>query len=123
MKRLIFAMALAGLLDGSCVCAAEHWPQFRGPAGDGHSSAKKLPLTWSETNGVKWKTPIPGRAWASPVVWGDQIWLTTATPDGKELSALCVQAGSGKVVHDLKLFTVEQPQFAHAFNTHASPTR
>jgi outer membrane protein assembly factor BamB len=71
---------------------------------------------------VKWKTEIHGRAWSSPVIWSQQIWMTTATEDGRELSVVCVDRDSGKTVHDLKLFDVAKPQFAHKFNTYASPT-
>src|SRR3954471_21834065 len=98
------------------------WPQFRGPDGNGVSTAIGVPLTWSETENVRWKTPIHGRAWSSPIVLGSQVWMTTATPDGKELFAIAVDKNSGKVLHDLKLFDVATPQFAHAFNTYASPT-
>ena len=63
-----------------------------------------------------------GKAWSSPVVLGNHIWATTATEDGRELSAICLDLGSGKVVHDLKLFVVEKPQFAHKFNSYGSPT-
>jgi outer membrane protein assembly factor BamB len=98
------------------------WSQFRGPHGDGRSEARGLPLTWSETNHVKWKTPIHGRAWSSPVVGDGQIWVTTATEDGRVLSALQFDLANGQVVRDLKLFEVEKPQFAHKFNTYASPT-
>jgi outer membrane protein assembly factor BamB len=106
-----------------CSCAlASNWPQFRGPNGDGHADANKIPTTWSEQQNVKWKTPIHGRAWSSPVVWGKQIWLTTATPDAKELFAVCVDADSGKILRDQKLFEVERPQFIHQFNSPGSPT-
>ncbi|HUR47475.1 MAG TPA: PQQ-binding-like beta-propeller repeat protein [Candidatus Saccharimonadales bacterium] len=71
---------------------------------------------------MKWKTPIHGKAWSSPVIWGEQVWLTTATPDGKELSVVCVDTASGKVVRDQKLFEVEKPQFCIPFNSYASPT-
>ena len=107
---------LAGLL------AFGQWPQFRGPDGNGVSPSTGLPVTWSETQNVRWKTSIHGRAWSSPVVLGRQVWLTTATPDGKQLFALAIDKDTGKVVHDLKLFDVATPQFAHAFNTYASPT-
>lgn len=102
--------------------AAEQWPQFRGPKGDGHSSAKGLPLTWSETNNVKWRTPIHGKAWSSPVIWDNRIWMTTAPEDGQELFAVCVDRDSGKIIHNLKLFTVPNPQFCHKFNSYASCT-
>jgi outer membrane protein assembly factor BamB len=117
-KRL--ALALPSVLLAAT--ASPDWPQFRGPRGDGVASATRLPLTWSETQNVRWKTPIPGRAWSSPVVLGDQVWLTTATPDGRELSAIAVHRDTGRVIHDRKLFTVEKPQYAHPFNSYASPT-
>jgi outer membrane protein assembly factor BamB len=98
------------------------WPQFRGPDGNGVSTATGLPVTWSETQNVRWKTPIHGRAWSSPVILGRQVWLTTATPDGKQLSALAVDKDTGKILFDLKLFDVPNPQFAHSFNSYASPT-
>lgn len=99
-----------------------NWPQFRGPRGDGTTLATALPLTWSETNHIRWQTPIPGRAWSSPVIWGDQLWLSTATTNGHELSALCVDVATGRIVREEKLFTIEKPQYAHPFNTYASPT-
>ena len=98
------------------------WPQFRGPEGNGTTSSTKLPLTWSEESNVRWKTEIHGKGWSSPVVVGGQVWLSTATPDGRELSALAVDVESGKIVHDLKLFQVENPQEGHPFNSYASPT-
>ena len=102
--------------------AADDWPQFRGPSGDGRTGATGLPLTWSESERVKWKTPVHGRGWSSPVIGGNQVWVTTATEDGQDLSVLCVNKEDGKIIHDLKLFRVEKPQFAHKFNTYASPT-
>lgn len=98
------------------------WPQFRGPTGQGISQASGLPVTWSETQGVKWKTAIHGKAWSSPVVWGDQVWVTTATEDGRRLSAIAVDRETGRMVHDLKLFEVETPQYADKFNSYGSPT-
>lgn len=102
--------------------AEEYWNQFRGPRGDGTSLAKGLPTTWSETEHVKWKTPVRGKAWSSPVVWGDQVWLTTAPPDGKELFAICLDLATGKSLHDVKVFDVEKPQFCIPRNSYASPT-
>jgi outer membrane protein assembly factor BamB len=102
--------------------ASAVWPDYRGPNGDGISSATGLPLTWSESENVVWKTPIHGRAWSSPVLSDKHVWLTTATPDGKALSVITVDRESGKILRDLKLYEVEDPQFVHAFNTHASPS-
>ncbi len=104
------------------VKAQENWPAFRGPNTDGHADATNLPVTWSETENVVWRTPIHGRGWSSPVVWGNQIWVTTATEDGHDMSALCLDFDSGEIIHDLHLFHVEQPSEIHKFNSYSSPT-
>jgi outer membrane protein assembly factor BamB len=116
MRTLLLLFFSAGF------AIASNWPQFRGPAGDGHAETNHVPLTWSDTEHVKWKTPVHGKGWSCPVVWGKQIWFTTATEDAKELFVVCVDADSGKILRDEKLFTVERPQFHHAFNSPASPT-
>ena len=102
--------------------AADSWPGYRGPNADGHSPAVDLPTSWSEEENLVWKTAVHGRAWSSPVVADGEVWLTTATEDGKELSVLCVDLDTGEVVHDALLFQVEEPQFAHGFNSYASPS-
>jgi len=110
-----------GLLATS-VLAADHWPQFRGPNGDGHSTAQGLPLTWSETNNVKWKVEIHDKGWSSPVVWGNQVWVTTASDEGRLLYALCLDRDSGKIIHDLKVFELGGQTDIRKYNTYASPT-
>jgi outer membrane protein assembly factor BamB len=102
--------------------ADDNWPQFRGPSGDGHSDAVGLPLRWSEGENVRWKTAIHDKGWSSPVIWGGQIWLTTATADGKKLFAMCVDRESGKILHDIELFDVAKPGFCPPANSYASPT-
>lgn len=81
-----------------------------------------MPVQWSETEHVVWKTPIPDKGWSSPVVWGTQVWVTTATADGTELKVLCLDRETGKILHEIGLFHVNDPQFAHQFNSYASPT-
>ena len=61
---------------------AEDWPRFRGPNGQGVSSEVDLPIKWSDTDNVAWKTGIPGTAWSSPIVYGAHVFLTTATEEG-----------------------------------------
>ncbi|MFO0003493.1 MAG: PQQ-binding-like beta-propeller repeat protein, partial [bacterium] len=97
------------------------WNQFRGPAGDGQSAAR-LPLAWSERRNVRWKTPVPGKAWASPVEADGRIWLANATEDGTRLSAVCVAAATGTIEHDITLFEPTRPMFCHPYNSYASPT-
>lgn len=102
--------------------AEENWPEFRGPTGQGLSDATGVPVTWSETQHVRWKTAIHGRAWSSPVVFGNQVWLTTASEEGHELFAVAVDRTTGKILHDLKLFQLEKPPYADRFNSHGSPS-
>jgi len=126
---------------------ADVWPQWRGPSGDGHApQAHDLPRTWSETENVVWKTAIPGKGWSSPVVDGDRIWLTTAvesqlSEEEKQrrlesvpnsgtlelsgpvsLRAICLDRESGRVVHDVELFLIDEPQPIHKLNSYASPS-
>ncbi len=71
---------------------------------------------------MKWKTGTHGKAWSSPVIGNGQVWLTTASEDGKELGVMCMDETTGKVLHDKVLFNVAMPQFCHKFNSYASPT-
>ena len=115
---LAFAALQATALGGE-----GNWNQFRGPNGDGKSLAKNLPVEFSEPKNVRWKVPIHGKGHSSPVVWGDQIWLTTAREDGAELFAMCIDLETGKTIHDIKVFDVAEPQTEHAqLNSHATPT-
>jgi outer membrane protein assembly factor BamB len=121
MPRFVRLTALLIALT-ALLRAGENWPQFRGPTGQGIADSTGLPLTWSETEHVKWKTPLKGKAWSSPVVWGPQVWVTTATEDGRQLGAIAVDRESGRIVHDLALFSVAEPQYADKFNSYGSPT-
>ncbi len=108
------------------VCVSEtqaaDWPQFRGPGGQGHSDATNLPLTWSETENIKWKVPVAGLGWSSPAIKGDQIWITSAVDDGKTLHAIALDRATGKSLHDVTIFELAEPGPVHAKNSHASPT-
>lgn len=126
MKRLACTVALLACLATIAASSAQdetYWNQFRGPSGDGISTATGLPVEFGEGENVRWKTPIHDQGWSSPVVWGSQIWLTTALEDGTELFAICVDLESGEIIHDIKVFDVAEPQkewLGH--NTHATPT-
>ena len=76
--------------------ADSHWNQFRGPNGDGKALSKNLTVEFSETKNVRWKTPIHDEGWSSPVVWGNQIWLTTGRLEGSEPFAWKDKAKSQK---------------------------
>lgn len=90
--RLLAGAFLTGitsltLLAQPATRPAQQWPQWRGPASTGVAPAAKPPLEWSESKNVRWKVEIPGRGSASPIVWGDRVFLLTATPVGAELGA------------------------------------
>jgi len=121
------------------------WKQWRGPTGQGHADAK-LPLQWSETQNVAWRTELPGKGWSSPVIEGNQIWMTAAHEvkaseaekakrladnTGSQpvtvlslvrLNAICVDKSTGKLLHDLEILKKKDPQWSHALNSYASPT-
>jgi outer membrane protein assembly factor BamB len=78
------------------VARAEHWPQWRGPRQNGIAVARALPAGWSKTKHVAWRTPLPGRAGATPCVWGDRVYLTSN--EGDDLVLVCVHARDGRIV-------------------------
>lgn len=108
---LLIALAAAGLVAGGWVAVSEgentgselgseagilghqekparslaYWPAWRGPMGTGVAPLADPPTRFSQQENLRWKTPIPGRGFSSPVVWGDHVFVTTATP-AEELS-------------------------------------
>src|SRR5439155_8765585 len=120
MRVQVVSLFLVGLLVDSGVAA--DWPQFRGPDGQGHSSARGLPLRWSEKENIRWKTAIPGLGWSSPVIGEGQVWLTTATDDGQSLRAVCVDIDNGRLLRDVEVFRIKNPPKINSKNSYASPT-
>jgi hypothetical protein len=144
LKRvLLSAMLLASPLAAG---ADDEWPQFRGPQTSGHAGSIALPVHWSETENVRWKTALPGEGHSSPVISGSEIWVTTAVevpltpeeqkrrlakvsnPNGLELAgelslrALAVDRSTGRVLKQAELLKVSEPEPKHALNSYASPT-
>ncbi len=142
---MLTRVCLLSLLLPSIILAG-NWPEWRGPSAQGQASASGLQETWSETSNIAWKTALPGRGHSTPVMWGDQIWVTTAvekhaTPEEAQqrlksntgdqplvvlssvsLRALCVDRRSGELLHDIELLNVKDPQWAHQLNSYASPS-
>jgi len=98
------------------------WPQFRGPDGQGHSKSKNVPLEWSDEKNVKWKMAVPGKGFSSPVIFNQQIWMTSAENEGKSLHAICLDKTSGKLIHNIKVITTDDAGPRHRLNGYASPT-
>jgi outer membrane protein assembly factor BamB len=146
LPAIVVASFFTMLTFAAPLFAADEWPQFQGPRADGHSSATGLPVTWSETENVAWKVAMPGSGHSSPVISGNEIWLTTAlqtkltdaekkailakVPNSRgleiagrvSLRAVCVARDSGIIKHNLELFQVDEPQPIHALNSYASPS-
>ena len=147
MRCLSVLVAAWVVLAGSLVTLAEdEWPQFRGPKGNGHIDSTGLPLKWSESENIAWKTAIPGSGHSSPVISGDLIWLTTSiinplpeeeqkrrlakepNPVGLEIAggvslrAICIDRNTGEILRNIELFNVKDPGPVHSLNSYASPT-
>jgi outer membrane protein assembly factor BamB len=103
--------------------AVENWPNFRGPSGQGLTdAATKLPTEWGEDKNVAWKVAINGKAWSTPVIWGDQVWVSNADEGGARLTAHCFDKNTGKEIHKVRCRNVPAPQYCHPFNSYGSPS-
>ena len=100
---------------------AKYWPRWRGPTGQGHAVAGKYRETWSATDGVKWKTALPGSGNSSPIVWKDRIFLTTSENDGAKLSLLAFDRANGKMLWQTAV-PQEATEKVHQKNGYASAT-
>jgi outer membrane protein assembly factor BamB len=108
----------------------EEWPEFRGPTGQGHSSATSVPVTWDLQNNVRWKVAIPGKGWSSPIVSDGRVYLTTAVPSGEDpprrqsLRALCLDIVTGRKLWDAEVFVKQlgAGEQLNPKNSYASPT-
>jgi outer membrane protein assembly factor BamB len=115
---LLLLLALSGL-----AAEAQDWPEFRGPTGQGISTERGLPLEWSESRNVIWKTPVPGLGWSSPVVVGGRVWVTTAIEQkGASLRALAFDVETGREVVNTEVFRLGNARLTNPKNSFASPT-
>lgn len=89
LRRTVLLVA-ASVSALTAAARAENWPEWRGPTRDGICTETSVPTTWSKTENVLWRTPLPGRAGATPVVWNDRIFLTTAGEDNNSLYLMCL---------------------------------
>jgi hypothetical protein len=124
MMHRIFVLSLLLWQPVAHAAQTERWPEFRGPTGQGHSTERDVPLEWSESRNVLWKTPVPGRGWSSPVVERDRVWLTTAVrgQGGTSLRAVAFDVESGREVVNVEVFQLRNSGLLNLKNSHASPT-
>jgi outer membrane protein assembly factor BamB len=119
MKALLCAAAL--LLCAVVQTRGENWPRFRGPTGQGHSTERNLPIEWSLNQNVAWKSGVPGDGWSSPIVWGERVFVTSATDGGTKCHVICLDAKSGKILWDSVPFE-QIPRRKEGKNSYATPT-
>jgi outer membrane protein assembly factor BamB len=111
------------LLSIQPLCAQQaDWTHFRGSRLDGISAVTEAPLHWSDSTNILWKTDIPGKGWSSPVVYGNQVWLTSADARGRVMSGICLDIRTGTVIYNLDLFQPDTTYPKHDVNTYATPT-
>jgi len=115
--RWLFAATFA-LLSFATV-QAENWPGWRGPRDDGTSAEKDVPIKWSATENVLWKTPLPAPGNSTPIVWDDRIFVTQANKDGTERGLLCFDRIKGEKLWE-KYIPFEQKEQTHGDNDHAA---
>jgi len=122
----LIALLIAGV---TLPAGAENWPQFRGPTGQGHSTERGLPLEWSETRNIAWKTPVNGGGWSSPAVADGRVWLTAVrevSDRGRKpavsLRALAFDASTGRALVDVEVFKTDTSGPLNPKNSRASPT-
>ena len=127
MKRCSLAMIVV-LFCTALAVAADAWPEFRGPAGQGHYDKGSLPIEWSKTKNVAWVQTIPGAGWSSPVVGDNRVYLTTGVPisgtKDTSLRTVCLDAKEGKILWSEEVFKEDGAKAPgiHGKNSHASPT-
>jgi outer membrane protein assembly factor BamB len=122
-SSLLVCFCFIAFLSGSEKASSQdrNWTQFRGSNLNGIAEAENIPPKWDESS-IKWKTQIHDNGYSSPVVYNNQIWVTTAKPDGKELYAVCIDFQTGEIIYDIKVFTPGEVEGKHSLNTYASPT-
>jgi len=114
----VFVLALCGVV---ATAHAENWPQWRGPRLDGTSAEKNVPVDWSATSNVVWKTALPGLGHASPIVFGDKVFTVSALPETQERVMLCLDRKSGNIAWQQSV--IQSPfEKKHSLNSHASST-
>lgn len=113
--------AVIGAIAFSQRAATEEWPRFRGPTGQGVSQEKSLPTKWSATDNIAWKSDIPGEGWSSPIVWGDRVFLTTATDGGESCHVRALSRLDGKTLWDTMVFR-QTKGHKQTKNSYATPT-
>jgi hypothetical protein len=112
------------LLVFNLSAAADNWPCWRGPRLDGTSVGKNVPVHWGVGSNVVWTAELPGAGRASPIVWGNRIFIATAIPDTQERLLLCLGRSSGSPVWQKAVLTapLERKNSLNSFVSSTPPS-
>ncbi len=95
MKELFASLTI---LTSILTASAENWPHWRGAHFDGSSDEKNLPADFSRTQNIAWSTQLPGPSAATPIIWKDRVFVSSADDKSKSMRAMCLDSKSGKVL-------------------------
>jgi outer membrane protein assembly factor BamB len=121
MRSMPFRISTLAALLATSQLIAGNWPAFRGPKFQGVSGETGVPLKWSATENVAWKTEIPGESWSSPIVWNDRVFLTTTTDAGAGCHVIALDRKSGAILWNKQVFE-QVTRRKEGRNTYATPT-
>ena len=122
LKNIFRIILLVVLSFQSAKSQQNNWTHLRGSNLNGISESTNTPVQWNDSTNILWKTNIEGKGWSSPVVFGDQVWITSATDDGKRMSGICLDLNSGAEIYNLNIFQSDTAFQKHPVNTYATPT-
>ena len=102
--------------------AADQWPRFRGPTGQGQAMARNLPVEWDRERNAVWRAPLPGSGNSSPVIWNESIFLTTAEDEGRRRAVHCIAREDGRMLWTRYVPSEQVEPGSRPKNGHASAT-
>lgn len=120
---ILFCFIFVIIIFNSEIASSQkkNWTHFRGTNMNGLAEDENIPLKLDDSV-IKWKIKIHDKGYSSPVVFNNQIWVTTAKADGKEAYAVCIDYKTGKIIYDVKIFTPDEVERRNSVNTYATPT-
>ncbi len=117
--RTALLAAFVALSTTTATVLADNWPAWRGPTGQGITREANLPVEWDTSKNVLWHVKLPGPGNSTPVVWGNQVFITQATDNGQKRGVICFDRRSGKILWQRYiLYTGEEP--THRDNPYCS---
>lgn len=120
--KVFFFLGCVCLIQLAAPCVrAENWPQWRGPRGDGSATEPKLPTTWSASENIQWKVKVPASGHASPIVWGDRIFIAGAKTDQTTRVLTALDRSNGQILWEKEVIKAPLERI-HKLNSHASST-